>query len=105
MKGIKNFINQQLSRQNIEEHQAINALLEKLGDGVPVNDQLEALRNLCDQLTDDSAAQSVFSSLGFPALCHVVANNKDNLAVVRTGLECISTVINMEHGLNEQVGL
>lgn len=103
MRGIKNILQSYALPHKHQDYSEINVLIEKLDGNLAREDKLAALNRLYDLISQDTAAKSNFSSLGFPSLCRLLREDADNAAIVRAGLECIAAAVCARDGMLEQV--
>lgn len=98
MWGVGKFLNSQPGHRNAEISNAVNTLIQRVGESVIIEDRRAALQELRDVLADDVAAQASFASLGFSTICGIIDSDRDDADVLRACLECLVAVVGDKNG-------
>lgn len=74
----------------------VESLLQRISESALLEDRREALLQLRDVLTEEGSARLAFGSMGFPIVCAVLRDDRDELEMVKAALECIAAATSQD---------
>ncbi|KAK9814747.1 hypothetical protein WJX72_010794 [[Myrmecia] bisecta] len=86
------------------EDAEVEKLLQRVADGVLPEDRREALALLRDLLSDNAQAQLALGASGFPVLCGVLRDERNDVEMVRSALECLLVATSPQLGHSNKEG-
>lgn len=82
----------------------VEGLLQRVSEAALIEDRREALLQLKDLVGNDAQAQNALASLGYPVICAVLRDEREDIDMLRAAIECINTSTSQDNRRTPQVG-